>query len=280
MVTLLVLMLLLGAAVMLRPLGFADTPSAPSPPPVAAGEATAATPPGAAQPSAPPPQTDPYANLSDQDRYAMQEWDSATKELTPAERAAALNYMRTGIQWTRQQAEEAARKQQEAAQKAAQQPAASGNDQTAAALAALQKEMAELRGTLTAKERKSELEAAEAQLNSEIETAIDEEPLVKENPKLRELVRKATVGQLTEHYARTNGRVPFNAKNSARESAKYLREMVAEMATAEKQEWLRGKMADMLKTAGETGAGAAPGRVESSISPEQFEKGYLGDLVR
>lgn len=236
---------------------------------------TATSAPSAAPPTAssPPPTgaADPYAGLSDEERAAAQQWEATTKDLSPSEKQALLDYARMGYQYTLSQRD----KPEKPATATTATPAADPRD---AKIAEIEKQLKEFQERMVLEERRKAAAEEERAFYANVNSVFDAEGPLKEHPKARELLTQAVIGSLLEHRGRHGDKLKFDSRAAAKAHIETLREVVKTLAAAEKRGWLEGKVKAAAEALGEAGAGAPPARA-AGLTDEQIESGYIGDML-
>jgi len=235
--------------------------------PVAGTTATAVP---APPPAAPP---DPYAGLSDEDKWASQQFDDVAKTLSPQQRLSMLRWANKGMEVERSEWEKSQQPKPTPA------PAAAHGDATAAALEAIRKEQAELRGMLTAKDQKAAADAEKAKLFSDIRGALDADPDYADDPELREDVETRVLGELIKHVDKGGNPRAFSPAAVTKRIIDGDKKKIARLTAKEKEGYVKGKIKAADETAGEAGGGTAPARKGTEFTADQYEKGDLSDLT-
>lgn len=245
-------------------------------PAVAVETAPAATVP-TASPTAPtttPAAPDPYANMSDVDRAALEQWDNILKQLPPDERLAVLNC--AGIGYRQVLGASAAPAVQPTP--APKETAASPSDPRDAKLTELEKQLTEFRQRVEEEERRKRALDAAREFYGHVTAVLDSEGPLKEDAEARGLLLRAVIGNFMEHRDRYGDRVPFDARAATKAHVENFRKIVKSMTAAEKRAWLEGKLQAAAETLGESSSGAPPARVQG-LTDEQISEGYIGDML-
>lgn len=277
-VEMLMLFAIVGVMLALQPLSLgADAPSAapaPSPVPASAGTPTPAAPAPASGPAESAP--DPLAGLSPEDRAELE----LLQSFSPRDRAQI-------VRLARERHLELAEQEKKKAN--AGPPAEGGKNggPDEDPIAAMRKEMSDLKAALTAKEQREaqesavrQMQEAERRFNADLGAVLGSDEDLKDDEEAGRLVKGLVVLSLLEHRADPQRmRLAFDTPGAAKQNIALAKKVLAKFGTKAKQEWLAAKIADATATLGEAGRGAPPSRVEPTLDADQFERGIAAEMA-
>lgn len=234
----------------------------------------------AVAPAPPKEPPDKYANVPAEEREYAVAYDQQVDGLTPVQRYRLLELARLGAETLKKQSTPETDDDQEPAEPTkgkakAKEPA---DDPTAKRLEKLEATLNQLQSERQREQRERDNARLEAKFVADIKTVLDGDQQLTDDE--RDHLETAVFGRLIKHRRDKPASAPFDAAAIAKAELKRFRELSSRAAERSKQDWLEAKVAAAEETVGETGSGGSPRTPVKELSADEFEKGYLGRLLR